>query len=84
MRRSGVPVRDQVFIGYNRKADQAFVRELANWLRTADFKVWLDEEQIRPSANFELEITDALRESKHAVFVVSEAWLAGELSFLTP
>jgi len=69
-------VRDQVFISYSKKADAGFVRFLAKALRAIPFRVWLDEEQIAAGDDYERVLQDALAQSRQAVFVVSETWLA--------
>ncbi len=66
----------QIFISYSREPEQNadFVRNLAGRLAVAGFSVWVDEQQLHPGDEFELEITKAANLSEVAIFVATTRW----------
>lgn len=55
--------------------DKDDVRVLARQLESAGLKVWLDEEQLPPGFDPQQAISRGLRESRHVLVWVSQAWL---------
>jgi hypothetical protein len=68
--------RPQVFISYSHEpAENAdFVRDIAGWLKTVGFTVWLDEEQIPGGNPVQSEIEKAIQESDVGLFIVTSRW----------
>lgn len=62
-----------VFISYAHE-DVAFVRLLARLLDRASLVVWLDEERMRGGEPVRERIEAAIAQSRHAIFVLTEAW----------
>ena len=69
--------RKQIFISYSKhpRENAEFARGLAENLRNAGFGVWLDDERISGATNFEQAIRDGVKESQHALFIVTSRWL---------
>jgi hypothetical protein len=63
-----------VFLSYAR-ADYTFVVGLVRSLERVGFRVWLDEEQIIPGESVQDTLVRGLKSARHAVFVVTDAWL---------
>jgi hypothetical protein len=64
------PYAFDVFLSYSHE-DRSFAREIANWLRSANFSVWLDEEQLVPGARFRPALQQGLRESRHLIALLT-------------
>lgn len=71
---------DRVFISYAR-ADLEVAQQLTSALRFNDVNVWFDVDDLKPSANWQMEIQEAILKSRGIVVIVSSASLrAGALS----
>ena len=64
-----------VFVSYARSDGSAFVADLVGRLKSAGFKVWYDQEQMRGGSIVDDALADGLRKSRHAIFVLTRAWL---------
>ena len=64
-----------VFVSYARADGAAFARDLVRQLDAAGFSCYLDEEQMAPGDDVLESLVRALRRSRHAVFVITAAWL---------
>ena len=64
-----------VFVSYARADGAPFARGLVRQLEAAGFSCYLDEEQVAPGDNVLENLVRALRRSRHAVFVITAAWL---------
>ncbi|HWO02140.1 MAG TPA: TIR domain-containing protein [Blastocatellia bacterium] len=58
------------FVSYAH-ADVEFTRKLVDWLRRAEFRVWLDEEEMSPGERFREIIQKGVRTSQHLIAVLS-------------
>jgi WD40 repeat protein len=67
-----------VFISYSRK-NKEFVRRLVAGLEANDVKVWVDWEGIPPSADWMVEITEAVQGSDAFICVISPEWLVSKV-----
>jgi hypothetical protein len=66
----------QVFISYSHNdADKWLARHLADRLRAIEIEVWQDESSQPAGESLQADIEKAIRESDHAVFLVSKMWL---------
>jgi hypothetical protein len=66
----------QVFISYSHNdADKWLARYLADRLRAIKIEVWQDESSQPAGESLQADIEKAIRESDHAVFLVSKMWL---------
>lgn len=63
-----------VFVSYSHE-DIVFARKLVNWLRSAGFKVWFDEEQLVPGTRFRAGLQQGLRESSNLVAVLTKSYI---------
>ena len=81
---SGGNPEKRVFVSYSREPAEnlAFVRELAGYLRSARFAVWVDEEQISGAKDIEEEIKAGIMGSDAGLFVVTKRWLQRERDFI--
>ncbi|HKH59232.1 MAG TPA: TonB family protein [Flavitalea sp.] len=61
-----------IFFSYSRKDAESFAFKLANDLRAAGAKVWIDQLDIPPGKNWDEEIEKALNASKYILFIASE------------
>jgi hypothetical protein len=73
-----------LFLSHNR-AQKAWVRELTQFLRGLDLKVFFDEDSILPGRDFLVEIERAIETSRALALVISRAslrskWVAYELA----
>ena len=69
---------DEVFISYSR-VDSSFVHTLDRGLREAEKDVWIDWEDIPPSADWMAEISAAVQGASAFVFVLTEASARSEV-----
>ena len=67
-----------VFISYSRK-DIAFARVLYDALRARDLEIWVDWEDIPPSADWQSEVYRAIEGADTLVFVVSQTSVQSEV-----
>jgi hypothetical protein len=67
-----------VFISYARSDGSAFVADLVGRLKSAGLRVWYDQEQMRGGSVVNEALADGLRKSRHAIFVLTRAWLQSE------
>lgn len=65
-----------IFLSHSH-VDNAFAKQLAGLLKAAHLSVWIDDYGMRPGDEVEPILKKALEESRHAVFVVTKAWLDG-------
>jgi hypothetical protein len=77
----------KIFISHS-SIDKPFVRQIAEGIEEAGFKVWLDERELMPGDAVAGRISEALANSRAVIVVVSEAsirskWLAFELTQAT-
>jgi len=73
----------QVFISYSHNdADTPLARYLAARFRSLGITVWQDESSQRAGESLQDDIEKAIRESDHAVFLVSKLWLMSRWSKL--
>jgi TIR domain/inactive STAND len=63
-----------VFVSYAR-TDRDFAIDLVRQLGRAGFRVWFDEEQVPAGAPIREGLARGLGAARHAVFVITEAWL---------
>ena len=68
----------EIFISYSRK-DKPFVQELCKTFVTLDRKIWVDLEDIPPTAEWWKEITDAITKAQNFLFVVSPDSIASDM-----
>ena len=61
-----------IFFSYSRKDAEAFAFKLANDLRKAGAKVWIDQMDIPPGRNWDEEIEKALNGATYILFIASE------------
>ncbi|MEO7192400.1 MAG: TIR domain-containing protein [Vicinamibacterales bacterium] len=75
--------RVQVFISYSHNAsDTPLARYLAGRLRAIGVEVWQDESSQAAGESLQADIEKAIRESDHAIFLVSKLWLSSRWSRL--
>jgi hypothetical protein len=67
-----------VFVSYARADGSAFVADLVGRLKSAGLRVWYDLEQMRGGSIVNEALADGLRKSRHAIFVLTRAWLQNE------
>lgn len=73
----------RIFISYSHnEADKPLARYLANRLRALGIDVWQDESSQPAGETLQEDIEKAIRESDHAIFIVSKLWLASRWSKL--
>jgi len=73
----------QVFISYSHNdSDTPLARYLAGRLRAIGITVWQDEASQPAGESLQDDIEKAIRESDHAIFIVSKLWLASRWSRL--
>jgi TIR domain-containing protein len=66
----------QLFISYSHNdADKRLARHLADRFREVGMSVWQDESSQPAGESLQADIEKAIRESDHAVFLVSKLWL---------
>jgi hypothetical protein len=66
----------QLFISYSHNdADQWLARHLADRFRDIGIDVWQDESSQPAGESLQADIEKAIRESDHAIFLVSKLWL---------
>ena len=63
-----------VFVSYAHP-DRDFAVDLAHQLGRAGLQVWFDEEQVPAGAPVQETLARAVSEARHAVFVITDAWL---------
>jgi len=63
-----------VFVSYAHP-DRDFAVDLARQLGRLGFQVWFDEEQVPAGAPVKETVARAVGEARHAVFVITDAWL---------
>src|SRR4051794_23209889 len=66
------------FISYSRK-DGEFVGRLADMLEARDKDVWVDREDIPPSAEWYEQVTQGIREADAFVAVLTPSWLESDV-----
>jgi hypothetical protein len=64
-----------VFVSYAHR-DHDFAADLVRQLGRMGLRVWFDEEQVEAGAPLQKTLVQALGEARHALFVVTDAWLA--------
>jgi hypothetical protein len=64
-----------VFVSYAHR-DHDFAADLVRQLDRLGFRVWFDEERMEAGAPIQDTLVQALGEARHALFVVTDAWLA--------
>lgn len=67
----------KVYISYSRK-DQAFAQRLVDRLRIDNIDVWIDWEQIPPTADWQREIEKGIQDSEAYIFIISPDSLASK------
>jgi TIR domain len=73
----------QVFISYSHNdSDTPLARYLAGRFRAIGITVWQDESSQPAGESLQEDIEKAIRESDHAIFIVSKLWLASRWSRL--
>src|SRR6266852_5505314 len=71
----GLP--EYAFLSYSRR-DQAFAARLAQDLRARGIRLWFDQLDIPPGANWDVEIHRALHGARALLFIVSESSVASD------
>ncbi len=71
------PRKPRVFLSYSRdpSEDVQFAMDLAERLRFVGFEVWSDDESEGPGAARGSAAREAIESARHAVFIVTKAWL---------
>jgi hypothetical protein len=67
-----------VFVSYAHADGTTFARDVTRRLQSAGFTVWLDEEQLPAGDPVKTALVRGLQRSRHAVLVVTGAWLRGD------
>ena len=73
-----------VFVSHNRQ-DKPWVRIFVQHLRKLGMQVFFDEDSVPPGGEFQREVTEAIKESRTCVFVITAAsvlspWVADEIN----